>query len=58
MERLNRPASEDEVPNIDRLFAVFTVNKKDDGKPDPSIKSWAHPAVSLKDMLKNIINLK
>ena len=39
VEWLNRPAPEDEVPNIDWIIAVFSGNKKDDGKPKPSIKS-------------------
>ena len=58
VEWLTRPAPEDEVPNIDWLIAVFPGRKKDDRKPDPSIKSWSKPVGALKDILKNRCNLK
>ena len=58
MEWLYRPDPEYEVPNIYWLISVFTGNKKGDGKPDPSIKSWAQPVGALKDILKNVFNLK
>ena len=51
MEWLTSSAPEDEVPNIDWLIALFTGNKRDDGNPEPSIKSWAHPVGALKDLL-------
>ena len=58
MEWLTSPAPEYEVPNIDWLIALFPGNKKDDGKSETSIKSWAHPVVVLKDLMKNRCNLK
>ena len=38
VEWINRPDTEDEVPNIDWLIAIFPGRKKDDGKPDSIIK--------------------
>ena len=58
MEWLTRPYPEDEVPHIDSLIAVFTGGEKDDGKLDPSIKSWANKVGVLNDLLKNRYNLK
>ena len=39
------------------MIKVFP-GEKDDGKTEPSIRSWAQPVVSLKDLLKNRCNLK
>ena len=58
VEWLTRLAPEDEVPNIDRIIVVFPGIKKDNGKPEPSIKSWAQPVGSLKDPLKKRCNIK
>ena len=46
------PDPEDEVPNIDWIIAVFPGNKKDGGKPDPSINSWEQRLGSLEHFLK------
>ena len=40
------------------LIEVFPGRKKDNGKPDPSIKSCAKPVGAIKDLLKNMYNLK
>ena len=58
MKWITSPDPEDEVSKIDRIIAVFTRKKKDDGKTNPSIKSWAQPVGALKDPLKNRCNLK
>ena len=58
MEWLTRSDPEGEVPNIDWLIAVFPRSKKDDGKPYPSIKSWAKSVGTLKVLLKNRCKLK
>ena len=58
VEWLTRPDPEDEVPRIYRLIAVFTVNRKDDGNPEPSIKSWVHPVGALKDIVKIYMQYK
>ena len=58
MEWLTRPAPKDEFPNIDWIIAVFPGTKKDDEKPDPSIKSWPQPVGALNYLLKNTCNLK
>ena len=55
---LARTTQEDEAPNIEWLISVFPGNKKVNGKPDPIIKSWAHPLGALNDLLKKICNLK
>ena len=39
------------------LFNYF-FEKKNDGKPDPGIKSLSHPVGTLKELLKYICNLK
>ena len=36
----------------------FPVNNKDDVRPDLGIKLWSQPFKALKDLLKNIFNLK
>ena len=58
MEWPTRPAPEDKVSNIDWLISLFTGNKKYDGKPDPSIKSWAQPVRALQDIMKKRCSLK
>ena len=58
MEWLTSPAPEYEVPNTDWIIIVFPRNRKDDGKPDPSINSWLQPVIALKDFLRKICNLK
>ena len=55
---LTRSSPEDEPPNNDRIIEVFTVNKKDYGKPDPNIKSWEQPVGALNDLLKKRCKLK
>ena len=52
------PSPEDEIPNIDWLIAVFTSYKRDDGDPDPTIKLWVQPVGALKDLMRNICNIK
>ena len=50
---------EDEVPNIDWPIAVFTGGGGGYcGKPEPVIKSWAHPVGALQDLIKKRCNLK
>ena len=58
VEWLTIPSPEDEVPNIDWLIAVFNGSKKDDGKPNPIIKSLENLVGAPKDILKKICNLK
>ena len=55
---ITNPSSGEDVPNTDWIIAVFTGTKKNDGMPDPDIKSWTQPVKSLKDPLKNNCNLK
>ena len=58
VEFITMPDLEDEVPNINCLIVLFTGNKKDDGKTDPSIKSWSQPVGALKELLKKICKQK
>ena len=58
LEWLTRPATEDEVPNIDRIISVFTGTKNDDGKSEPGINSWEKPLCDLNDLLNKRCNLK
>ena len=58
MPWLTRKSLEYEVTKIDWLIAVFTGTNKDYGNPDPDIKSWTQPVVTIKDLLKKIFNLK
>ena len=53
MEWFTIPAPEYEALSIDRISVVFTGTNKYDGKPEPGIKSWAHPV----DALKNLLNI-
>ena len=52
VECLTRLSSEDDVSTIDWLIAVFSRTNNDDGKANPGIKSWSHPADALKDTMK------
>ena len=63
VEWLASPAPLYKAPNIYFLIAVFPGGGGGggggyDGKPEPSIKSWAQPVGALKDLLKNRCNLK
>ena len=55
---LTNTSSVEEVPNIYWLISVFPGNKKNDGTPDPDIKSWAQPVKAMMDLLKKSCNLK
>ena len=55
---ITNPPSGEEVPNIDWLIAVFPSTKKNDGRPDPRIKSWGQPVKEREDILMEIFNLK
>ena len=55
---LTNPSSEEEVPNIDYLIAVFHGNKKNYMRPDPEIKSWWQPVKDLRNLLKKSFNLR
>ena len=58
MDCITKPDPEYEVPNVDWLIAEFLGRKNYDGKPDPSIKSWANPVGALKDIMEKRCNLK
>ena len=45
---ITRAAPEDEVPSIDWIIEVFPGTKRDDGNPDPDIKSLAQLVGPLK----------
>ena len=52
------PSSIWEVPKIDWIIAVLPGTKKNDGRPYPYIKSWAHPVKALRYLLKKSCNLR
>ena len=55
---ITNPPSGEEITNIDWIIVKFPGTKKNDGRPDPGIKSCAQPVKALKDLLKNKFNLK
>ena len=55
---LTNPSSGEELPNIDCIVTVFPGTKKNDGRPDPYIKSRVKPVKALRDLLENRCNLK
>ena len=55
---LTNPSSGEEITNTNWLIVVFPVTKKNDGRPDPDIKSWAQPVKALRNLLKKSFNLK
>ena len=55
---LTNPSSGKEVPKIDCLITVLPGTKKNDGRPEPGIKSWEEPLKALRDILNKICNLK
>ena len=55
---LTNPPSGKDLPKSYWLVAVFLGTNKNDGTPDPDIKSLGQPVKSVKDLLRNIFNLK
>ena len=47
---LTNPSSEEELPNIDWLIAVLPSTKKNNGIPEPDIKSWVHTVKAMMDL--------
>ena len=58
MEWLTRSSPKEDITNIDWLIDVLPDNKKDDGKPEPDIKSQHQLLKALKYLLGRILNLK
>ena len=58
MDLITNPSSGEEIPNINWIISVLSGNKKNNGRPDPEIKSWAQPVKALMDRLNEICNLK
>ena len=52
------PTSGCEVPNIECIIKVLPITRKNYGRPDSGIKSWAQPVKALKDILNKRQNLK
>ena len=58
MDWITNQSSRVDIPKIDWIIVVLTGTKKNNGRPDPDIKSWAHPLKALMDLLKKSCNLK
>ena len=55
---LTNPSSGEEVPNTNWLIAVFPGTKKNNGRPEPIIKSWAQSLKALRDLSKKRCYIK